>query len=105
MKNLTKLFCDLLSAGSQLGDTTVPTEQIVNHLKYVAFHCLPEDCDADLEAIAEHVEDVRLAIRTANAERTKPLRIKRVTEFHNELTVHLDDFRELKFNSSDIVRF
>ena len=35
MVNLTKLFCDLISVGTQLPTTSVSNEQIGRHVRYL----------------------------------------------------------------------
>ena len=106
MKNLTKLVCDLLSAGSQIKNAQ-SAEQVVNNVKYTAFQCLPEDCDVDLEAVLDHVESMRSAMRGADhdIDKRQTVSIKRITEFHNKLSVHLSDGRELQFNTFDVVHY
>ena len=114
MVNLTKLFCDLISVGTQLPTTSVSNEQIGRNVRYLGVSHLPEGFDVDFEAIDDHIRDCRAAIHGSDYDidklrrelaQGKPVSIKRITEFHNQLTVHLSDDTHLSFNSSDIVRY
>lgn len=111
MNNLTKLFCDLISIGSQLGDRSVTDEHIGHHLRYVAFSQLPEDCDIDCDAVDDHIKNVRCAMNGADNDiddiRTRlaqghPISISRIVEFHGKLTVKLNDGTELPFDAKEV---
>lgn len=114
MNNLTKLVCDLISFGSQLGTASATNEQIGRSVRYTCVTRLPEDCDVIFEQVDEHIANCRAAmlgsdndidkVRTALAQ-GKPVSIKRITEFHNKLSVHLSNGRVLSFNATDIVHY
>lgn len=98
--NLTKLINDYLSLGLQLSDKRTSTEQAVRQAKSIAIHCLPDNCDANLDYVAEHVQNLR-AFAGPEPERF----IVRVTEFHGKYTVKLSDGKELRFDEDDLVKY
>ena len=114
MVNLTKLFCDLISVGTQLPTTSVSNEQIGRNVRYLGVSYLPDGFDVDFEEIDDHIRNCRAATHGSDYDidrlrrelaQGKPVSIKRITEFHNQLTVHLSDDTCLSFNSSDIVHY
>lgn len=114
MKNLTKFVCDLISFGSQLGTASASNKQIGRSVRYLCVTRLPEDCDVDFEQVDDHIANCRAAmhgsdndidkIRTALVQ-GQPVSVKRITEFHNKLSITLSDGKELSFNATDIVRY
>lgn len=114
MINLTKLFCDLISVGTQLPTTSVSSEQIGRNVRYLGVTHLPDGCDVDFDLVDEHIKNCRAAMHGSDYDidklrrelaQGKPVSIKRVVEFHHQLTVHLSDDTRLSFNSSDIVHY
>ena len=114
MINLTKLFCDLISVGTQLPTTSISNEQIGRNVRYLGVSHLPDGFDVDFETIDDHIRNYRAATHGSDYDidklrrelaQSRPVSIKRITEFHNQLTVHLSDDTHLSFNSSDIVRY
>jgi hypothetical protein len=95
--NLTKLMNDCISLGVQLSDKRTSTEQAVRQAKSIAIHCIPDDCDADLDLVEEHVQNLRAF--------GNPKRVRRVTEFHGKFTVELTDGQTFSFSSSDISHY
>lgn len=98
--NFTKLINDYISLGFTLADKRANTEQAVRQAKSIAIHCLPDDCDANLDDISEHVQHLR-AFAGPEPERF----IVRVTEFHGKYTVKLSDGKELRFTEDDLVKY
>lgn len=113
MTNLTKLFCDLLSAGSQIASAT-STEEVSKHINALAFHHLPEDCDVDLGAIEDHIDSMRSALKGADHDidnvrarlaQGKPVSVQKIVEFRGQMTVKLDNGNELTFDSSEVTHY
>lgn len=96
--NFTKLINDYISLGFTLADKRANTEQAVRQAKSIAIHCLPDDCDADLDDISEHVQNLRAF---AGPEPSVAL----VTEFHGKYTVKLSNGKELRFTEDDLVKY
>lgn len=96
--NLTKLVNDCISLGFTLADKHADTEQAVRQAKSIAIHCLPDDCDADLDDISEHVRNLRAF---AGPEPS----VVCVTEFHGKYTVKLSNRKELRFTEDDLVKY
>lgn len=106
--NLTKLFCDLISTGSQLGDTSVPLKHIGHHLRSFAVQHLPADCDVNFDDIDEHIANVRSAMTRKGSDYdidAPALRVGSVTEFHGKFTVKLSNGGQISFESSDIMHY
>lgn len=53
MINLTKLVCDLLSAGAQISTESAP--KIANSVSSTLVRHLPHNCDAYLDEIHAHI--------------------------------------------------
>lgn len=111
MKDFTKLFCDLISFGSQIGNSA----SVEQKLQCLAGIVLNENISSlgtiDYEAIRQHIgrlkaaNEVQAQWRGADNDIDKPLSIKRITEFHHQLKVELSNGSCLSFNSSDIVHY
>lgn len=96
--NLTKLINDCISLGFTLADKRADTEQAIRQAKSIAIHCLPDDCDANLDDVAEHVQNLRAFAGP------EPF-VVQVTEFHGKYTVKLSDRKELRFCEDDLVKY
>lgn len=97
--NLTKLINDCISLGLQLSDKRTSTEQAVRQAKSIAIHCLPDDCDADLDDVEEHVQNLRAFAQPA------PVYVSKVIEFHGKFDVKLTDGQTFSFDNSDITHY
>lgn len=97
--NLTKLINDCISLGLQLSDKRTSTEQAVRQAKSIAIHCLPDDCDADLDDVEEHVQNLRAFAQPA------PVYVSKVIEFHGKFDVKLTDGQTFSFDTSDITHY
>lgn len=53
--NLTKLINDCISLGVEIATNRTTPELAARSAKAIAFHHLPDDCDADLDLIEEHI--------------------------------------------------
>lgn len=112
MANFTKLFCDLISVGANLRETTVPVDQIVSAIEGIAlYHQLGL---LDLQAVKNHIEDVRVAQSGADNDiddvrlrlaQGRPVSISRIVEFHGKLTVKLNDGTELPFDAKEVSHY
>lgn len=105
MKNLTKLFCELLTAGTEIKEARF-AEQVKDRVKYLAWNHLPEDCDIDLDEIEHHIYFLRSVLRRgSDQDIDKPKRAQRVVDFHGKLTVNLDDGSELTLDFADVPHY
>lgn len=115
MKDLTKLFCDLISFGSGIecysGDIQTAMSSLAG---IVLYEDVCEVGKLDYDAIREHIESLRSAHRGSDYDidnvrnrlaQGKPVSIKRIVEFHNKFTVTLSDDKQLSFNATDIVHY
>lgn len=99
--NLTKLINDCISLGLQLSDKRTSTEQAIRQAKSIAIHCLPDDCDADLDLIEEHVQNLRAFAGSEPA----PAFVHKVIEFHGKFDVKLTNGQTYSFDTSDITHY
>lgn len=123
MINLTKLFCDLISTGCTINEADA--SQIAQHVAGLAHHMLPDGFWVNVDDLEEHIENLQLCRRNAEQKMVndargadfdiddvrnrlaqgKPVSIKRITEFHNKLSITLSDGKELSFNTMDVVHY
>lgn len=99
--NLTKLINDYISLGLLLSDKRTSTEQAIRQAKSIAIHCLPDDCDADLDDVEEHVQNLRAYTGSEPA----PVYVSKVIEFHGKFDVKLTDGQTFSFDNSDIIHY
>jgi hypothetical protein len=99
--NLTKLINDCISLGLQLSDKRTSTEQAIRQAKSIAIHCLPDDCDADLAYVKEHVQ----YLRAFDHQEPAPVFVSKVIEFHGKFDVKLTDGQTFSFDTSDITHY
>lgn len=121
MINLTKLFCDLISTGCTINEADA--SQIAQHVACLAHHMLPDGFWINVDDLEEHIANLQVCRRNAEQKMVndargvdfddvrnrlaqgKPVGVKRITEFHNKLSITLSDGKELSFNATDIVHY
>ena len=109
MKDFTKLFCDLISFGSQIGNSATDEQK----LQCLAGIILNENISSlgtiDYEAIRQHIGRLKAAnevqAQWRGADNDIDLSIKRITEFHHKLSVTLSNGRVLSFTADDIIHY
>lgn len=57
--NLTKLINDCITLGLTLADKSTTSEAATRAAKLIAVHSLPDDCDANLDDIEEHITQLK----------------------------------------------
>lgn len=115
MKDLTKLFCDLISFGAQLAKHDAPMEQVMSCLAGIV---LNEEIayvgTLDYDAIHNHINNVRVALRGSDHDidtirerlvKGLPVSVSRISEFHNRYVLKLSTGDELRFDASEIVHY
>lgn len=116
MKDITKFVNDLISFGCGIERHDTDIQTTMSCLANIVLNS--EVCQIgklNYNAIQAHIESIRAAhqqgadfdidaVRTRLAQ-GKSVSIKRITEFHNKLSVHLSDGSELSFNATDIVHY
>lgn len=104
MKDLTKLFCDLISFGSGIERYSGDIQTAMSSLAGIV---LNEDvCEIgklDYDAIREHIESLRSAQRGSDYD--IDIHIKKVVTNHGRMGVILNTGRELTFDERDIIRY
>lgn len=68
MKDCTKLFCDLISFGSQLARHDAPMEQVMSCLAsiYLNNDCCSAEIILDYDALRDHIEHIKVALKGAD---------------------------------------
>lgn len=68
MKDFTKLFCDLISFGSQLAQHDAPMEQVMSCLEgiYLNNDCCSAEIVLDYDALRDHINHIKVALRGAD---------------------------------------
>lgn len=110
MKDLTKLFCDLISFGCGIERYSGDIQTVMSSLASLVLNeGVWEIGKLDYDAIQAHIEAIRAAhqqgadfdidvrVRLAQG---KPVSIKDIIEFHGKYTVKLSDGRSLSYDDS-----
>ncbi len=99
--NLTKMINDCISLGLTLADKRTSAEQAARNAKSIAIHCLPDDCDADLDDIEQHIQNLK-AFAGSGSEGAS---VSDVVEFHGKFTVKLSNGQTVTFEARDITHY
>lgn len=115
MKDCTKLFCDLISFGSQLAQHDAPMEQVMSCLAgiYLNNDCSSAEIILDYDVLRDYINHVKVALKGADNDidvrarlaQSRPVSIKDIIEFHGRLTVKLNDGTALSYSTNEITHY